>query len=74
MEYLGRKGSVSNLMRLIPTLPLEERPSFGQRVNRVKGELTASHRGARPTGMLASIEVPRVPSSTTTRLPTGSAM
>lgn len=41
VEYLGRKGSISNLMRVIPTLPVEERPAFGQRVNAVKNELTA---------------------------------
>lgn len=41
VEYLGRKGSISNLMRVIPTLPAEERPGFGQRVNAVKNELTA---------------------------------
>lgn len=40
-EYLGRKGgSVSNLMRLIPTLSAEERPTFGQRVNVLKSELS----------------------------------
>jgi phenylalanyl-tRNA synthetase alpha chain len=41
VEYLGRKGSISNLMRMIPTLPPEERPAFGQRVNQVKNELSA---------------------------------
>jgi phenylalanyl-tRNA synthetase alpha chain len=40
VQYLGRKGSISSLMRLIPTLPAEERPSFGQRVNGVKNELS----------------------------------
>jgi phenylalanyl-tRNA synthetase alpha chain len=40
VEYLGRKGGrVSGLMRFIPTLPAEERPAFGQRVNVVKNEL-----------------------------------
>jgi phenylalanyl-tRNA synthetase alpha chain len=40
-EYLGRKeGKISNLMRIIPTLPPEERPPFGQRVNSAKNELT----------------------------------
>ncbi|HEU4753787.1 MAG TPA: phenylalanine--tRNA ligase subunit alpha [Armatimonadota bacterium] len=41
IEYLGRKGGkISELMRLIPTLPAEERPGFGQRVNQAKNELT----------------------------------
>ncbi|MFN3649648.1 MAG: phenylalanine--tRNA ligase subunit alpha [Armatimonadota bacterium] len=35
--YLGRKGGkISALMKLIPTLPAEERPTFGQRVNAAK--------------------------------------
>ena len=42
IEFLGRKGGkVSELMRLIPTLPAEDRPGFGQRVNQVKNELGA---------------------------------
>jgi phenylalanyl-tRNA synthetase alpha chain len=41
VEYLGRKGSISGLMRVIPTLPPEERPGYGQRVNAVKNDLTA---------------------------------
>lgn len=41
VEYLGRKGSISSLMRVIPTLAPEERPAFGQRVNAVKNELSA---------------------------------
>jgi phenylalanyl-tRNA synthetase alpha chain len=41
VEYLGRKGGkISELMRIIPTLPQEERPGFGQRVNAAKNELT----------------------------------
>jgi phenylalanyl-tRNA synthetase alpha chain len=39
-EYLGRsKGSISTLMRSISSLPAEERPAFGQRLNAVKAEL-----------------------------------
>jgi len=42
VEYLGRKsGSISGLMRKLGTLPPEERPAFGQRINAVKDELTA---------------------------------
>jgi phenylalanyl-tRNA synthetase alpha chain len=42
VEYLGRKGGkVSGLMRVLGTLPAEERPAFGQRINAVKNELTA---------------------------------
>ena len=42
VEYLGRKsGKISGLMRTVGTLPPEERPQFGQRVNAVKDALTA---------------------------------
>lgn len=41
VEYLGRKGSITSLMRSIGSLPAAERPGFGQRVNAVKAELTA---------------------------------
>lgn len=43
VEYLGRKGGkVSNLMRQLGSLPADERPAFGQRVNAVKNELTTA--------------------------------
>jgi phenylalanyl-tRNA synthetase alpha chain len=39
-EYLGRsKGSISTLMQSIRSLPAEEKPAFGQRLNAVKAEL-----------------------------------
>ena len=40
VQYLGRKGSVAGLMRVIPTLPPEERPGFVQRVTAVKDALS----------------------------------
>lgn len=40
VEFLGRKGSVAGLMRLIPTLSAEEKPAFGQKVNALKTVLT----------------------------------
>jgi phenylalanyl-tRNA synthetase alpha chain len=50
IQYLGRKGgSIGELMRLIPTLSPEEKPTFGQRVNSLKnevGELLESRRAA----------------------------
>ncbi len=34
MKYLGKKGSVSGLMRLMKDLPNEEKPAFGiEKVN-----------------------------------------
>jgi phenylalanyl-tRNA synthetase alpha chain len=41
IQYLGRKGgSIGELMRLIPTLSPEEKPTFGQRVNVLKNEVS----------------------------------
>jgi phenylalanyl-tRNA synthetase alpha chain len=39
-QYLGSKGSLQAQLRAIATLPKEERPSFGARVNAAKQELT----------------------------------
>src|SRR5438876_26998 len=41
-RLLGRSGSVTALMKTIGTLPPEERPAFGQRVNRLKDELAGA--------------------------------
>lgn len=42
VEYLGRKGGkITGLMRQLGSLPAEDRPAFGQRINAVKNELTA---------------------------------
>jgi phenylalanyl-tRNA synthetase alpha chain len=37
--YLGRKGKVTEAVKLVGTLPREERPAYGQRVNAVKRAL-----------------------------------
>jgi len=42
IAYLGRKGRVSGLMKLISTLPKEERPAFGQAANELKRALQAA--------------------------------
>jgi len=47
IDYLGRKGQVAGLMRLIPTLSAEEKPRFGQRVNALKNELSELLEGRR---------------------------
>ena len=56
-EYLGRKGSITTLMRSIGSLPAEERPGFGQRLNAVKAELI--ERIERRRGELAAREMER---------------
>ena len=40
IKYLGRSGEVNRLMETLPTLPKEERSSFGKEVNSLKQELT----------------------------------
>ena len=39
VEYLGRKGRFSVIMRGLGTAPVEERPRIGQQANRVKAEI-----------------------------------
>lgn len=39
-KYLGRKGSLNELRRAIGTLPAEERPAFGARINEAVTALT----------------------------------
>ena len=40
--YLGRKGLLTGLLRLVGTLPADEKPAFGQAVNAQKDALTAT--------------------------------
>ncbi len=40
-HYLGRKGQLTGLLRLVGSLPPDEKPQFGQAVNARKDELTA---------------------------------
>lgn len=49
VEYLGRKGRLTGLLRLVGTLSPEQRPLFGQEVNARKEELLAQLAGLRAT-------------------------
>lgn len=40
VRYLGSKGSLQALLRTVGSLPREERPAFGARVNAARDELT----------------------------------
>ncbi|MGR3309691.1 MAG: phenylalanine--tRNA ligase subunit alpha [Candidatus Brocadiales bacterium] len=42
LKYLGRKGPLNELIGKIPTLPQDQRASFGQLANKVKNELQQS--------------------------------
>lgn len=39
IKYLGRKGKVADLFKLVPTLAPAVRPQFGQQVNELRAEL-----------------------------------
>ena len=39
VEFLGRKGKITSLLREIPNLPKEERKEFGKACNELKGEI-----------------------------------
>lgn len=39
VEFVGRKGKVTELLKKIPTLPKEERKEFGRACNQLKGEI-----------------------------------
>lgn len=39
VDYLGKKGKITDLMKLMATLSAEEKPAFGQKVNEVKKQV-----------------------------------
>lgn len=39
IKYLGRKGEVQEALKLLPTLPDDQRPKFGQLANDIKNKL-----------------------------------
>ncbi|MFN2378276.1 MAG: phenylalanine--tRNA ligase subunit alpha [Candidatus Binatia bacterium] len=41
VEFLGKKGRLTGVLRALATLPAAEKPLFGQRVNRAKEEVEA---------------------------------
>jgi phenylalanyl-tRNA synthetase alpha chain len=43
IKYLGRKGLISEAFNLIAELPAQEKPHFGQNLNRLKVELEKKH-------------------------------
>src|SRR3989339_1968293 len=40
IKYLGRKGIIHGFMKLIPSLPAEQRAAIGQQINSLKTEVT----------------------------------
>jgi phenylalanyl-tRNA synthetase alpha chain len=56
IKYLGTNGSLRGLMKLLGTVPKDQRPAVGQRVNAVKDQITAAFE-ARKTELAGSGEV-----------------
>ncbi len=42
IQYLGKKGQLTQMLRRVGELPREERPAFGRRANEIKRELEAA--------------------------------
>lgn len=40
-EYLGKKGKLTDILKQVPSLPLEERPLIGKKANEIKTTLLA---------------------------------
>ncbi|MCC6484241.1 MAG: phenylalanine--tRNA ligase subunit alpha [Armatimonadetes bacterium] len=63
IQYLGRKGEVTQLLKQIGSLPPEDRAAFGQRVNAAKAEVAAAMEqrreelGASQSSVAAEIDV-----------------
>ncbi len=43
VQFLGKTGALTEAMKLMATLPKEEKPAFGKLVNEVKGELEQAY-------------------------------
>ncbi len=43
IQYLGKKGEITLMLRRVGELPREERPAFGKRANELKRELELAH-------------------------------
>lgn len=39
IHFLGKKGELTSLLKMLGTLPKEERPKFGEKVNKAKNEI-----------------------------------
>jgi phenylalanyl-tRNA synthetase alpha chain len=71
--YLGRKGRVTEAVKTLGTLPREERPAYGRRVNEVKQALEAAYEAQvealRRAGQTRSLTADRVDVTLPGRLP-----
>ena len=42
-RYLGKKGSLTELSKQIPQLPVEQRPLYGKKLNQLKGKIEVAY-------------------------------
>jgi phenylalanyl-tRNA synthetase alpha chain len=57
-QYIGRKGKITQWLRRVGELPPEQRPTFGQRANHLKQELTAAYAKKAQVIKVAAMEKP----------------
>lgn len=60
VKYLGRKGIISDVMKIIPALPEEQRAPFGQQINSLKANI--AHAIEDIIKKLSAEEIPKVKS------------
>lgn len=56
VKYLGKKGLVTDLLKLMGGLPAEERPAYGKKVNDLKAVVDSAIEGALATAREADLE------------------
>ncbi|HLF66707.1 MAG TPA: phenylalanine--tRNA ligase subunit alpha, partial [Gammaproteobacteria bacterium] len=55
IQYLGKKGEITALMKNLGTLPPEERPQFGQLINQAKDQVETNINQRRDTLEVAQL-------------------
>src|SRR5580704_6591872 len=71
---LGKKGSVTGLMKTLGGLAPEQRKEFGARVNQLKGEISASALSARLVNEKIDVSLPTRPEGQGSLHPIGQVM
>lgn len=56
VQYLGKTGALTEAMKMMATLPKEEKPLFGKQVNEVKAELETAYSGIEANLQRAEID------------------
>lgn len=56
VQYLGKTGTLTEAMKMMATLPKEEKPLFGKQVNEVKAELETAYQGIESNLQRAEID------------------